>query len=205
MEKLALVAVISQFLGISVRDLLRIRGMKGSMEAGGAANLPLIRFLSVFEGQDELVGQWKVGRWENPRLSREGFNAWGSLLVLFKYPDKDSWKAVLVLTYNKKFSKRADLPLEPAWRKQRGNLFKGIYDVELCRAGQGYRGSTSMTYRDPEIGLRFEGKFERLTLDSDGNLEGTFVNSATRGKVPAARTKVEFHQRKRWRELQSVN
>ena len=213
MDFWSLLGITSTISGVNARELFQMVKSKKDKKLSNIFGISIARLLSIFDDEnDKLTGYWKVAKWdylikENGSYKNSGYHVWGSLSVLYKYPNEEKWKGILTLTYYKKRNKKAILPwLAKFIEKKLGNFFHGIYEVELLRKQDNlYFGTTSMIFREPEIYKYYDGEFTNLSFDQYGRLVGKHRNT---GPFPEAKNSigiVMFHQRKRWREIDKIS
>ncbi|MCK4796365.1 MAG: hypothetical protein KAT05_03230 [Spirochaetes bacterium] len=139
--------------------------------------------------------------WESEWTKRNYPHIHGKLDIYYKDLIKNCYICNLNLTYSKKRDKKVYGFLEKIMKKRQGEFFKGEYSVELYHKNKFLYGSSSQTYRDPDIGKLYQGEFKNIEL-KNGKLKGLFRN------LPSSLdndinnwTTVEFHTRKRWIEM----
>lgn len=208
MDPLSLFAIISTLTGINLKDVMKLKLHRSTINIIG---MPVVRLLSILGGNEELVGYWNVAKWDylinkGNGLQDSGYHVYGNLAILFKYPNEERWKGTLVLTYHRKMNKKAITPKFSRFiEKKRGNFFQGVYDIELRKGNKEcYIGTTTMIFRDPEIYRYYSGEFRELKLDNYGRLEGEFYNTGPFREAESSKSVVIFHQRKKWDEISDL-
>ncbi len=202
MGLLANVAVNNSVISINVSDMLNKRALRSRCSEITSA---IARLLSVFEGDDELIGRWELAQWKSRAETRQPCFVSGHLSILYRIPGQQVWMGVLSLTYNRDLSKTGDIfGVRAWWKRLRGELFDGLYNVEVKKSGASYIAKSAMTYRRPDIGKRYQGEFNPLSI-VDGELVGTFANTTPTQYPEDNVTDVIFHHRKKWREVSETN
>jgi hypothetical protein len=198
MDALSTIGTVASILGVSVKELITKRWIRKNPDDIGVS---IIRLLSVFEGDDEIVGRWEVAKWSSRAHMEKPYFVSGHLSIFYKYPAEDRWKGVLSLTYNRDVSKfRGMFGVHTRYKRLRGLFFECLYDIDITRRGETYRATSAMTFRNPDIGVKYQGVFDELTLERS-QLTGLFRNTTPVQYPEENETDVIFHQRKMWREL----
>jgi hypothetical protein len=187
---LTLASFLAQITGYSIADVLK----QPSKSKKDWVNLSIVRLLAIFENKnDPLTGLWDLNRWDMKPSETKKYVT-GKLAILYRIPESDVWKGIMYLKYCRN-------PTDKGWRAKRGgDITEASYTVEISKQGKTtYQGTSTQIYRKPKKELMHSGEFHNIKI-SDGKITCMFINTNSRGKAHAV-----FHQRKRWKEVDSLD
>lgn len=188
---LTLISILAQITGFSIADLRKLSKSKKDL-----VNPGVFRLLSIFDKSDDpLTGLWELNTWD---MKNQKYVS-GKLAILYRNPETEFWKGIMYLKYCRTRNSKGFIA------KSRGDITESVYEVEFWEkeislgAGTLYRGTSTQIYRKPKKEFVYAGEFDDMEI-IDGKLSGTFRNTTSPGQANVA-----FHQRKRWKEIDSTH